>query len=196
MATGKSPAAILNLNDHALALVRSLPEPLPTVVQEICRSQGFQLWHLVVGHLLKADQRAELHAPILLPEWTETSETPSGLGDRRCRSCEQRMTEKSRPGAEFCCNYCGSGRWLKERVHHRDCEFFILPKTHLAQQLVPPTISAIAPVDPTERLLYEQEAFDRHVQESMAAENSPGGLPPLPDDVSQRDNRQEWAGRR
>lgn len=195
MPPGKPAPSVFTLNDHATALVRSLPEPLPSVVQEICASQGFQPWHFVVGHLLKADQRAELHAPILLPEWTASSETPAGFSDRRCLSCEQRMTDKTRAGAVYCCNFCGSGRWQRERIHHRECEFFILPKTHLAKQLVPATIPEIPPEDPQARLRYEEEAFERHLQEATAAELSPGGLPPLPEiDPSRRDNAAEWTG--
>jgi hypothetical protein len=180
-----------NANDHALELFKTLPEPLPSICLEICQTQGIQPWHLFAGHFIKADQQAGLHAPILLPEWTEQSETPIVGGPRRCRACRQQM-EKTRQGAEFCCNYCGSGRFAKEHVHHRDCEFFIKPTVHLTGRgLMERPLLPVAPEDPEERRKYEEEAFERHLAESQAAENSAGGLPDLPDMMA--DPSEQWA---
>jgi hypothetical protein len=171
----------MNVNDHALALLRACPEPLGDVAMEICQSMGVQPWHFIVGHLVKADQRAELHAPLLLPEWTDRSETPTVVAGRKCRCCGLPLTEKTRAGAEYCCNFCGSGRFTKEQVHHPACEHYITPRRVLQRNLGIKVEVGPPPTDPSARAQYEKEAFERHLRESVAAETAPGGLPPEPD---------------
>jgi len=178
--TGKpSPPPTIDLNEAALALLRAAPPPIHDVVVEICRVQHCQPWHLLVGHLIRADQRAELHAPMLLPEWTTQSPTPeiTRSGDRICKACRRPMV-KAPDYANFCCNFCGSGRWDRDQTHHPDCEFFIKPRSVLKPERLLPNSP---PEDPAARLLWEEAMFQRHLEESQAADNAPGGLPPLPE---------------
>src|SRR5512146_1195304 len=179
MAVPKPPAAPapLNANDHAIALLRACPEPLGQIALEMCKSMGIQPWHLVVGHLVKADQRAELHAPMLLPEGTVESETPITIAQGRCPSCGLTVD----PGKMFCCNFCGSGRFQRDQVHHPNCPHFITPRRVLQRELGVKQPALVPPADPQARAQYERDAFERHLAESMAAETAPGSLPPPPD---------------
>lgn len=186
------PEPILNVNDHALALCKACPEPLGTMILEICKTLSIQPWQFFVGHVIKADQRSELHAPLLLPEWTETSETPVVLNERRCRSCGLIMKE-ARAGALFCCNYCGSGRFQREQVHHPNCEFFIVPKKFLTRELGPKVAAIVPPTEPSARAKFEEEAFERHLRESELAEAQANGLPPTPEVTTTESRVGSWA---
>lgn len=172
------PPAPMDLNDAALAILRAAPPPIREIVLEICKIQHCQPWHLMLGHLLRADQRAELHAPLLLPEWTDQAPTPgmTTTGDRLCKACKRPMV-KVPDWADFCCNFCGSGRWDREQIHHEACEFYIKPRTVLHKD----RLQQVPPEDPAARLLWEEAMFQRHLEEAQAAESSPGGLPPVPD---------------
>ncbi len=180
------------------AILRVSPHPIGQRVQDYCKQLSIQPWQLLVGHLLKADQRGELHAPLLLPEWTESSAVPSAPRQKLCPSCKRVFKgPDDRPDARFCCNFCGSGRFQLDQVHHPKCEFFILPTVHLSLAGVrSQPVHQEPPTDPGERLKFEQEAFDRHLREVEQAEQRPGGLPPIPDveqGLTAPDNRQEWA---
>lgn len=180
------------------AILRVAPHPIGQRIREYCTQLAIQPWQLLVGHLLKADQRGELHAPLMLPEWTQESPVPLAPKQKRCPSCGRAFQgPDGRPDAKFCCNFCGSGRFQLDQVHHPQCEFFIKPTTSLplagvrglVQQQEPPS-------DPAERLKFEREAFERHLREVEIAEAQPAGLPVAPNveqGLTIADNRGEWA---
>ena len=169
-------------NAAAILLLSAAPAPMLKIAEETCQRIGCQPWHLIVGHLLKADQRAELHAPLLLDEWTVESGAPAERGQHVCPSCKRAFTPpEDRADAKFCCNFCGSGRFQRDQLHHRDCQFYVQPKANLA---LAGRIAAEPDIPPTgakERLLYELRALERHQAEVLKAEATPGGLPPVPD---------------
>jgi len=178
---GDSKSHQLSDTDKALrAAISKLPNPLPKRIEEICSQLHMQLWQFIAGHLLKADQRAELHAPLLLPEWSEKSQAPPLDGAKVCPSCHQQFTPPDdRPDAVYCCNFCGSGRFVVDQLHHERCQFYIKPQqtvrlTNRYDANLPP------PTDPQERLMFERAAMARHLEEARAAEAAPGGLTPIP----------------
>jgi hypothetical protein len=170
-----------HLNQCAEALLRALPPPLGQKALEDAKSQGLQPWQLIAGHLIKADQRAELHAPLLMPEWTVASATPGVSGQKICPSCK-RVFEgpPERPDVRFCCNACGSGTFQKTHLHHERCEFFVraVPVLNLGQPLV--EIPPDPKLDPAGRMRYEQKQFAQHLEEVKTAEAMPGGLTAVP----------------
>lgn len=182
-----------DMNDHARALFSAAPPPLNDILPEICATMSIQPWHLILGHLIKADQRAELHAPLLMEEWTEASPVaPNIKQGRLCPSCKRTLVRN--PNAAYCCNFCGSGRYQHDQQHHPDCEFFVKPQRHMRLPERPGTLPPVPPEGHEERLQYEELAFQQHLQESASAENAAGGLPPLPDDL-RADPRTEWVGK-
>ena len=187
------------LNEAAKLLLGVAPPPIGQVVLETCEHLNIKPWHLYNGHLLKADQRAELHAPLLLEEWTSTGPvgkepTVTG-GTKTCPSCKRGFIgPENRPEAKFCCNYCGSGRYQRDQTHHQNCEFYIKPKQYAtipgrAQEFNP----EVVPEDPASRLEYEINAMKKHQLEVNAAEQTLPGLPPLPgEEAFQRDATATW----
>lgn len=180
-------------NDCARLLFSMAPPPLNDILPEICVSAGVQPYQLILGHLMKADQRAELHAPLLMDEWTATSPTAVPTRTKICASCNREL--KANPNARFCCNFCGSGRFQKEQMHHPDCEFYIKPQRHLTIPGRKVALPETPPEDPQERAAFEEEAFQQHLREVETAETRTEGLPPLPADLHQ-DARAEWAAKR
>jgi len=183
------------LNHCAEALLRALPPPLGQKALEDARSQGLQPWQLIAGHLIKADQRAELHAPIMLPEWTSFSETPGVSGQKVCPGCHRPFHgAPERPEARFCCNACGSGTFPRTHQHHERCEFFVraVPVLNLGQAMVdlPPDPM----IDPEGRMRYEQRKFSEHLEEVKVAEATPGGLTPVPGPEEGVETREVWRG--
>jgi hypothetical protein len=185
------PEDILNadLNWHAVALLAALPEPLGEVCLEICAALGCQPSHLVLGHLLKADQRSEVNAPLLLPEWTSTSEVVHVSGQGRCESCGRPM-QRSRPGVRFCCNACGSGRYEENQLHSEGCEFYVKPMSVLAKTRFNPNIP---PEDPALRKQWENVMYQRHLGEAQVAETAPPNSIAEPDGAP--DPYAEWLGK-
>lgn len=186
-----------DLNQCAEALLRALPPPLGQKALEDAKSQGIQPWQLIAGHLIKADQRAELHAPILLPEWTLASATPGVSGQKVCPSCQRVFVgAPDRPEARFCCNACGSGMFKKSHLHHERCEFFVraVPILNLGEPMV--EIPPDPAVDPAGRMKYEQRKFAEHLEESRTAEAtpSPGGLAPVPGPEESVETLEVWRG--
>jgi len=190
--TSESPKP-LDANDHARAIFSLAPPPLNDILPEICNSAGIQPWQLIVGHLMKADQRAELHAPLLQDDWTEVSPVATPTKQKTCPSCRRVLVRN--PNAAFCCNYCGSGRYNHDQLHHPACEFYIKPQRHLTLPERKVALPADPPEDPEARREFEEAAFQQHLREVQTAETSIAGLPPLPDDLS-KDPRSEWAGKR
>jgi hypothetical protein len=183
-----------DMNDHARILFAAAPPPLNDILPELCQTMGVQPWHLIIGHLIKADQRAELHAPLLMEEWTETSPVAPNLKQGRvCPSCKRALV--THPNAAYCCNFCGSGRYQQDQQHHPDCEFFVKPQRHVTLPDRKAVLPVVPPEDPLERLQFEESAFHQHLQDVTVAENAPGGLPPLPDDLD-ADPRAAWVGKK
>jgi len=184
-----------HLNQCAEAILRALPPPLGQKALEDAKSQGIQPWQLIAGHLVKADQRAELHAPLLLPEWTLASVTPGVSWQKVCPGCQRVFVgAPERPEARFCCNACGSGTFSRTHLHHERCEFFVraVPVLNLGQPMV--EIPPDPKVDPAGRLKYEQTKFAQHLEEVKMAEATPGGLPPAPDPESGLETLEVWRG--
>lgn len=186
------PDATEVLNDHARALFAIAPPPLNDVLPEIVQQLGVQPWQFVIGHWLKSDQRAELHAPLLMDEWSLDSPAPRGAKGSVCEACGRIMTRD--PNARFCCNFCGSGRYTRDQQHHADCEFYVVPKRY-ASLPGKTHLLGTPPADPQERIAWEEAQFAKRQSESLAAENAAGGLPPLPEDMVTRDARDAWAKR-
>lgn len=172
----------MDLNLLALPFLRALPEPMGDVVLEICERQGLQPSHLILGHLLRADQRSELNAPMLLPEWTSDSDVPKAQVGKRCEACQRRMQGK-RADSRFCCNACGSGKYADTQAHSPDCEFYHAPIKVLNTDKFNPNLP---PEDPVERQKWEDRMLEIRMQESAAAENTAGGLPPADVDPNAR----------
>ena len=182
----------LTLNEHAEALLKACPPPMYSVCMEVCKSGGFQPWHLIVGHLVKQDQRGEIHAPLLLESWTDTSPTPNS-GFKKCLCCGRPIVKLIEQHPElspnYCCNMCGSGKYKREQIHSVDCEFYVKPVQALKTV---PDRSPIPPDDPEARAKWEEARYEAHLRESERAELTDGGLPPVPD-VTVNPQR-EWAG--
>jgi hypothetical protein len=178
----KEEPRIFDANDHARALFSMAPPPLNDILPELCVSAGVQPWQLIIGHLMKADQRAELHAPLLMDEWTEVSPKVVPTRVKTCPSCNREL--KRNPNQAFCCNYCGSGRYQHDQMHHPDCEFYVKPQRHLTIPGRKIVLPETPPEDPTERAAFEEEAFQQHLHEVESAETRADGLPPMPADPS------------
>jgi hypothetical protein len=183
----------LTLNDHAEAILKACPAPMHQVCMEICKSGGFQPWHLIVGHLVKQDQRGEIHAPLLLDSWTETSSTPNS-GFKKCLCCGRQIVKLAEAHPEltpnYCCNACGSGKYKRNQIHSPDCEFFVKPVQALKMS---PEASPLAPIDPEARVKWEESQFNKHLLESQQEEMNGGGLPGVPD--LDTNPQREWAGK-
>ena len=182
----------LTLNDHAEALLKACPPPMHQVCMEVCKAGGFQPWHLIVGHLIKQDQRGEIHAPLLMENWTETSPTPNS-GFKKCLCCNRpivKLVEKyPELSPNYCCNACGSGKYKRDQIHSTDCEFYVKPVQALKTA---PDKSVLPPEDPEARARWEEARFEAHLRETERAELTDVGLPALPGE--QASPQREWAG--
>ena len=54
------------------------------------------------------------------------------------------------PNAAFCCNFCGSGRFQVDQLHHPSCEFYVKPQRHVSLPGRKTPLPPVPPEDPAE----------------------------------------------
>ena len=102
----------------ASVLYDYLPKDVQEIIEEIRKRDGYELWHLFLGCVMKVvvDRQELLADRFVLTSWEEARKPSAG---RPCRTCGQMFVSRW-PDALYCCGPCYFGK-LDSKPHAENC---------------------------------------------------------------------------